>query len=75
MQRKEEQLFTKYEKLQKRRDEEEYERQMKMEVDLLNYYNNKEREECKKKFEFMIIKPELPEKEMKISLPNNLIIL
>ena len=48
MQRKEEQLIKKYEELQKRRDEEEYERQMKMEEDLLNYYNNKEREEYKK---------------------------
>ena len=53
MQRKEEQLIKKYEELQKRRDEEEYERQMKMEEDLLNYYNNKEREKYKKKLEFM----------------------
>ena len=53
MQRKEEQLIKKYEELQKRRDEEEYERQMKMEEDLLNYCNNKEREEYKKKLEFM----------------------
>ena len=45
MQRREEELIKKYEELQKRRDEEEYERQMKMEEDLLNYYNNKEREE------------------------------
>ena len=53
IQRKEEQLIRKYEELQKRRDEEEYERQMKMEEDLLNYYNNKEREEYKRKLEFM----------------------
>ena len=53
MQRREEELIKKYEELQKRRDEEEYERQMKMEEDLLNYYNNKEREEYKKKLEFM----------------------
>ena len=53
MQRREEELIKKYEELQKRRDEEEYERQMKMEEDLLNYYNTKEREEYKKKLEFM----------------------
>ena len=53
MQRKEDELIKKYEELQKRRDEEEYERQMKMEDDLLNYYNSKEREDYKRKLEFM----------------------
>ena len=53
LQRREEELNRKYEELQKRRDDEEFERQMKMEEDLLNYYSKREKEEYKKRLEFM----------------------
>ena len=53
LQRKEEELNRKYEELQKRRDDEEFERQMKMEEDLLNYYSKREKEEYKRRLEFM----------------------
>ena len=53
LQRREEELNRKYEELQKRRDDEEFERQMKMEEDLLNYYSKKEKEEYKRRLEFM----------------------
>ena len=53
LQRREDELNRKYEELQKRRDDEEFERQMKMEEDLLNYYSKREKEEYKKRLEFM----------------------
>ena len=53
LQRREDELNRKYEELQKRRDDEEFERQMKMEEDLLNYYSKKEKEEYKRRLEFM----------------------
>ena len=53
LQRKEEELNRKYEELQKKRDDEEFERQMKMEEDLLNYYSKREKEEYKRRLEFM----------------------
>ena len=53
LQRREEELNRKYEELQKRRDDEEFERQMKMEEDLLNYYSKREKEEYKRRLEFM----------------------
>ena len=70
MQRREEELIKKYEELQKRRDEEEYERQMKMEEDLLNYYNTKEREEYKKKLEFMKNQARINRKNKEKESPN-----
>ena len=53
LQRREDELNRKYEELQKRRDDEEFERQMKMEEDLLNYYSKREKEEYKRRLEFM----------------------
>ena len=53
LQQREEELNRKYEELQKRRDDEEFERQMKMEEDLLNYYSKREKEEYKRRLEFM----------------------
>ena len=53
LQRREEELNRKYEELQKRRDDEEFERQMKMEEDLLNYYSKREKEEYKRRLDFM----------------------
>ncbi len=47
LQRRKKELNRKYEELQKRRDYEEFERQMKIEEDLLNYYSKREKNECK----------------------------
>lgn len=70
MQKKEEELIKKYEELQKKKDEEEYERHMKMEEDLLNYYNNKEKEDYKKKLEFMKNQTRLAHKKAADLLPS-----
>ena len=70
MQKKEEELIKKYEELQKKKDEEEYERHMKMEEDLLNYYNNKEKEDYLKKLEFMKNQARIAHKKAVELLPS-----
>ena len=71
LQRKEEELNRKYEELQKRRDDEEFERQMKMEEDLLNYYSKREKEEYKRRLEFMKNQAMLTRRHGDANYPNN----
>ena len=71
LQRREEELNRKYEELQKRRDDEEFERQMKMEEDLLNYYSKREKEEYKRRLEFMKSQAMLTRKRGEGNYQNN----